>query len=181
MNEIAIEYIAELKNYIEAEKYFQKSKKEKYIFDKVMETLLVMIGIFVIISGITLKEPIMSYVYGIFFVVIGILFLSGISMNAFSWLYFKLYINRKGVQKLRISDEKIRYEIKDIKTEIGWNYYKNFLETPETILLLYGKRHYAVVPKKVFQGKDLEYFISLLNQKFPPANKSKDIPTRTDV
>jgi len=181
MNEIAIEYTAELKNYIEAEKYFQKSKKKKYIFDKVMEIVLILTGIFVIISGITLKEPIISNVYGIFFVVIGILFLSGISTKAFSWLYFKLHISKRGVRKLKISDGKIRYEIKDMNSEIGWSYYKNFLETPKTILLLYGKRHYAVVPKKVFQGKDLEYFISLLNQKFPPANKSKGISAQIDV
>ena len=169
MNEIAIEYTAELKNYIEAEKYFQKSKKKKYIFDKAMEIVFTLMGIFMIASGLFFKE-VLSILGGIISVLICVIFLSGISTIAFSWLYFKLHISRRGVQKLQISDEKIRYEIKDMNSEIGWSYYKNFLETPETILLLYSKRHYAVVPKKVFQGKDLEHLISLLNKKFPPAN-----------
>ena len=61
--------------------------------------------------------------------------------------------------------------LKDIKSDIDWNYYKDFIETPNTVLLLYGKKQYSVIPKKAFDNTELGNFILLLKNKFQ--NKKK--------
>ena len=56
---------------------------------------------------------------------------------------------------------------KDIKSEMKWDFYKGFMETPNTILLLYNEgKHYAVLPKESFTENSLEEFRELLKQKF---------------
>ena len=159
MEEIKIEYYADIKNYYEAAKYYTKSKIKRNIFDRIMETAVILIGIFLLIIG--------NFLTGIIFLIFGILFMLRILEKAVTYLYFKMYIAKLGCQRLFISDGKIRYERKDINSDIDWSYYKGFMETPNTVLLLYGKRHYSVIPKSSFGDTGLEDFIFLLNKKFP--------------
>ena len=51
MEEIKIEYYADIKNYFEAAKYFTKSKIKRNIFDKIMEIFVLLIGIFMLTIG----------------------------------------------------------------------------------------------------------------------------------
>ncbi len=159
MEKIEIEYYADIKNYFEAAKYFTKSKIKRNIFDKIMEIFVLLIGGFMLITG--------KFLIGIIFLIFGLLFILGILEKAVTYMYFKMYIAKIGCQKLFISEDKIKYERKDINSDIDWNYYKGFMETPGTILLLYGKKYYSVIPKDAFSGNELENFISLLCEKFP--------------
>ncbi len=164
MEKIEIEYYADIKNYFEAAKYFTKSKIKRNIFDKIMEIFVLLIGGFMLITG--------KFLIGIIFLIFGLLFMLGILEKAVTYMYFKMYIAKIGCQKLLISEDKIKYERKDINSDIDWNYYKGFMETPSTILLLYGKKYYSVIPKDAFSGNELENFILLLCEKFPE-NKYK--------
>ena len=159
MEKIEIEYYADIKNYFEAAKYFTKSKIKRNIFDKIMEIFVLLIGGFMLITG--------KFLIGIIFLIFGLLFMLGILEKAVTYMYFKMYTAKIGCQKLFISEDKIKYKRKDINSDIDWNYYKGFMETPGTILLLYGKKYYSVIPKDAFSGNELEKFILLLCEKFP--------------
>ena len=159
MEEIKIEYYADIKNYFEAAKYYAKSKIKRNIFDKIMEVFVLLIGVFMLTIG--------NFLLGIIFLIFGIIFILKIFEKTMIYLYFKMYTAKIGCQKLFISADKIRYEQKDINSDIDWNYYKGFIETPNTILLLYGKKYYSVIPKDAFSSNELEKFILLLCEKFP--------------
>ena len=163
MEEIYVEYQADIKNYFEAAEYYRKNKMKKNIFDRIMEIFVVLIGIYMLTIG--------NFILGIIFVVFGVLLLLRILEKAVTYLYFKMYIAKRGTQKLFISNEKMRYVLKDIKSDVDWNYYKDFIETPNTVLLLYGKKQYSVIPKKAFDNTELGNFILLLKNKFQ--NKKK--------
>jgi hypothetical protein len=158
MEEIHIEYRAKLENYFEAAKYFARIKKKRNIFDRIMEIVLILIGIFQIVMG--------NFLLGIIFIVAGIIFFLGFLEKSVTYLHFKIYISKLGIQKLTISQDKINYMRKDIKSEIEWNYYKGFIETPNTVLLLYGKKYYSVIPKDAFTNEELKRFIGLVSEKF---------------
>ena len=170
MEEIKIEYYADIKNYFEAAKYFTKSKIKRNVFDKIMEIFVLLIGVFMLTIG--------NFLLGIIFLVFGIIFMLNIFEKIVTYMYFKMYTAKIGCQKLLISEEKIRYEQKSINSDIDWNYYKGFIETPNTILLLYGKKYYSVIPKNAFGADELEKFILLLCEKFPESkynlNKKED-------
>ena len=159
MEKIYLEYHADIKNYFEAAKYFTIRKIKRNIFDKIMEIFLLLIGIFMLAAG--------NYTLGIIFTVFSILFILKIMEKAVTYLYFKMYISKLGTQKLIISREKIRYERRDIRSDIDWNYYKGFIETPKTVMLLYGKKRYSLIPKNAFAEGELEVFISWLHEIFP--------------
>ena len=159
MEEIYLEYRADIKNYFEAAKYFMKSKIKRNIFDRIMEIVVLLIGIFMFTTG--------NFILGVIFVIFSLLFILRIFEKGVTYLYFKIYISKMGIQKLFISHDKMRYEREDISSEIGWSYYKGFIETPNTVLLLYGKRNYSVIPKAAFSEGELEKFISLLQEIFP--------------
>ena len=158
MEEIHIEYLAKTENYFEAAKYFARSKKKRNIFERIMEIVLILIGIFQIVTG--------NFLLGIIFIVAGIIFFLGFLEKFVTYLHFKIYISKLGLQKLTISRDKINYMTKDIKSEIEWSYYKGFIETPGTVLLLYGKKYYSVIPKNAFSSEELKKFIQLISEKF---------------
>ena len=162
MEEIQIEYTADIKNYFEAAEYFKKSKMKTNILDRIMEIFLILIGIFMFIIG--------NFLLGTVFIVFGILFILRSPEKAVTYVYFKIYIAKKGIQKLFISRDIIKYQAKDVSSDIDWNYYKGFIETPNTVLLLYGKRYYSVIPKDAFSNIELENFILTLREKFSRNN-----------
>ena len=159
MEEIYLEYHADMKNYFEAAKYFTKSKIKRNIFDRIMEIVVLLIGIFMFTIG--------DFILGMIFVIFSLLFILRIFEKGVTYLYFKIYISKMGIQKLFISHDKMRYKREDISSEIEWSYYKGFIETPNTVLLLYGKRYYSVIPKAAFSEGELKKFISLLQEIFP--------------
>ena len=122
MEEIKIEYYADIKNYYEAAKYYAKCKGKRNIFDKIMEIFLLLIGVFMLTTG--------NFLTGMIFLIFGLLFMLRILEKAVTYLYFNMYIAKLGCQKLFISENKIRYERKDINSDIDWSYYKGFIETP---------------------------------------------------
>ena len=159
MREIQIEYNAEVKNYFEAAKYFAKSRRKRNIFDKIMV-------VFIILAGI-IQFPTGNFILGIILTAGGILLSLGVVEKIVTYIYFKLYVSKIGKQKLFISENKIKYEIKNINSEIEWSYYQDFIETPNTIMLLYRKKYYSVLPKNAFSKEDLKKFIILIHEKFP--------------
>ena len=159
MEEIYLEYHADMKNYFEAAKYFTKSKIKRNIFDRIMEIVVLLIGIFMFTTG--------NFILGVIFVIFSLLFILRIFEKGVTYLYFKIYISKMGIQKLFISHDKMRYKREDISSEIEWSYYKGFIETPNTVLLLYGKRYYSVIPKAAFSEGELKKFLLLLQEIFP--------------
>lgn len=156
--QITIKYTSKIENYYEAEKYFRKKKKTAKI-DKILEILVIIFGIYMIFMK--------NYILGGIFVIFGIIFFTGLSEKFVTKIYFTKYLKKRGLQELVFSDEKIIYTVKDIKSEMKWDFYKGFMETPNTILLLYNEgKHYAVLPKESFTGNSLEEFRELLKQKF---------------
>ena len=155
---ITIKYTSKLENYHEAEKYFRKKKKTAKI-DKIFEILLIVLGIYMI----SMK----NYILGGIFIIFGVIFFTGLSERLVTKIYFTKYLKKRGLQELVFSDEKIIYTVKGIKSEMKWDFYKGFMETPNTILLLYNEgKHYAVLPKESFTRNSLEEFQKLLEQKF---------------
>ena len=156
--QITIKYTSKLENYYEAEKYFRKKKKTAKI-DKILEILVIIFGIYMIFMK--------NYILGGIFVIFGIIFFTGLSEKFVTKIYFTKYLKKRGLQELVFSDEKIIYTVKDVKSEMKWDFYKGFMETPNTILLFYNEgKHYAVLPKESFTGNSLEEFRELLKQKY---------------
>ena len=158
MKKINIEYTAKIENYYEAEEYFRKSKKLRYKVDKLMEILLIILGIIMCFMQ--------YYILGSLFLVIGIIFITNLSSRFITFLYYSIYIKKKGLEKLVLSDENLIYELKNIKSELSWEIYINFIEIPSSILLLYNKSRYAVIPKSSFENEELDSFIKFLNNKY---------------
>ena len=156
--QISIKYTGKLEDYYEAEKYFRK-KKKTYKIDKIFEILLIILGIYMIFMK--------NHILGGIFIILGTIFFTGLSEKFVTKIYFTKYIKKRGFQELIFSDEKIIYALNDIKSEMKWDFYNGYIETPNTFLLLYHERkHYSVLPKESFSGNSLEEFRKLLKQKF---------------
>lgn len=158
MEEIHIEYKAVLKNYYEAGKYSEKNKKLRYKIEKLMEILIIICGIIFCFMK--------NFILGGLFLISGTVFITGTANKFVIFLYYNLYIKKRGLEKLTISEDKLIYEIKNIKSELKWEMYKGFAETPLSILLFYNKSQYAVIPKNAFEGCTLDEFLNLLKRKF---------------
>ena len=156
--DISAEYTAKLEEYYEAERSFRKVRKMAK-FDKIAEILIIIIGIFTISTK--------NYVLGVTELFFGVFFLSGLGGKLVTFINFKRLISDRGEQKIIFSEEKITYYIKAAKSELEWNYYEDYMETENTILLIFDKkRHYGVIPKRVFSKEDLEKLLELLERKF---------------
>lgn len=158
MKEIYIEYRADLKNYYEAGRYFEKRKRLRYKIEKLIEMLIIIFGVILC----SMKK----FTLGILFLISGIAFITGLINKSVIFLYYNLYIKKRGLEKLTILEDKLIYEVKNIKSELKWEMYMGFIETPLTILLPYNNSQYSVIPKNAFDNQTLEEFLKLLNRKF---------------
>lgn len=54
--------------------------------------------------------------------------------------------------QLSITREDLHFKTPTIDSTLKWTYYSSYLETSKAFILIYGKRMYTVIPKRVLSG-----------------------------
>ncbi|MCM3626246.1 YcxB family protein [Paenibacillus glycanilyticus] len=68
--------------------------------------------------------------------------------------------------ELEFLEEEIRFTAGALKSSIPWSFYKKIKETKEFIYLVYSKRGFAIIPKRVFDTPEgMKNFLSLISSK----------------
>jgi hypothetical protein len=68
--------------------------------------------------------------------------------------------------ELSFLEEEITFTAGNMKSILPWNHYIGMKETNDFIFLLYGKKRYTIIPKRVFQGQEeMKRFIDLVMSK----------------
>lgn len=156
---ITAEYAPKFKDYYEADIYFRREDKDRKNVEKVSAYFIFFLSIVFLILN--------SFFLAILLFSLGLLFL-------FSWdkyLIVKMNYNRQlrhiKQEKMIFSENVIEYFCDGVQTEIPWNSYGNFLETPNTVVLIYNSfSHYAVIPKSCLNEFELVDLLNLLSSKF---------------
>ncbi len=98
--------------------------------------------------------------------VLAILLLAFIPIRSFLWKKaFNSAKQYKDDIRLDINSEGIKVEHILGKSDLNWDFYNLFLETPNSILLYMSKHSFSVIPKKPFiETNRLDDFLSLIQE-----------------
>ncbi len=94
------------------------------------------------------KEAYTAYektTYPIVLIAIGIVDMMGF-MDFGKWIYLirlKMSIKSKSKHKVTFSENGLYFATNNIKSEIEWEFYQSFLESENTLLLIYGHRQFS--------------------------------------
>ncbi len=94
--------------------------------------------------------------YPIILIAIGIFDIIGF-LDLGKWIYIirlKMSVKLKTKHKVTFSESGLYYETSNIKSEIAWDFYTSFLESENTLILIYANRQFSVIPKSSFQNND---------------------------
>ena len=166
MNNIDVKYTPSLKDHIEAYTAYEKNFSRRKI-DKIVAIVLIAEGLYLSVSSIYLKQFTSISIFAILFILFGILEIAGFLDigKLVCMIRFKTNPKFKGLQKIKFSENGLHYETIGIKSDIEWNFYKNFLESENTIILIFGKRQYSVIPKSIFKKDELNSLIKHIKDK----------------
>ncbi|MDR3259693.1 MAG: YcxB family protein [Fusobacteriaceae bacterium] len=168
MDSIYLEYIPELKDYQEAYSFYD-SKSTIRKLDKLVAVFLMIFGIGLLFIIKRHGVSIMYLVLAIIFIVVGFIdffrIVDPIKMIVSS--RFKKDHKFMQLQKLTFTDDGIEYETNDVKSNIAWNYYRNYYESVNIFMLIYGNKlfEYSIIPKDKFDPETLVNFRKLLDKK----------------
>ncbi len=167
MKEIEVEYMATLKHHLEAYSTYEKTTIFHKV-DKFVAILLMLFGLLLSIYAFYIHLPNKFIIYSFLFILIGLLDIIG-SLAIEKLIYvirFKMTNKFKYPQKVRFSDAGMYYETKDIQSNIEWNFYNDFLESENTLMLIFGKKQFSIIPKASFNDKDYMILKNFLVEKF---------------
>lgn len=175
MKEIWIEYMPSLKNHIEAYARYEKSTARRRI-DIMISMVLMLLGVTLCFYSIVVKRFDLYFIFAIAFIVVGAGKLFGfidLGKTALA-IEFKTSNKLKGARRICFSENGIAFEMKGLKSDIEWSFYHDCMESENTILLVYGKGQYSVIPKAAFGDDDLKHFRELLKNKIHGNQPSRD-------
>ena len=65
-----------------------------------------------------------------------------------------------------INDDTVRVESAGGKSDLDWNFFTWYLDTPEQVLMYVTKRNFSVIPKKAFRDtKQVDNFLEVVRKK----------------
>ncbi len=168
MQEIIIEYTPTIADHKEAYTTYEKTTVGGKL-DNIVAIILiitgVLLGLFAFYNNM-LKELI---IYPIVLIAIGIFDMMGF-MDFGKWLYLirlKMSIKSKSKHKVSFSENGLYFATNNIKSEIAWEFYQSFLESKNTLILIYGHRQFSVIPKSSFKDSDYTILKDFLLQRTP--------------
>ncbi|MDP8078888.1 YcxB family protein [Phocoenobacter skyensis] len=172
MKEIEITYLPKIKDYLDAYTTYEQQTLG-YKIDKVVAVSLILFGFLLAIYTFYFHLTNEFIMYSVLFVLIGILDFIGIfDLGKFVYLMrLKMTSKFNCQQKIIFSETGIYYEMLNIKSQLEWTFYTDFLENETTLILIYGKRQYSVIPKSSFKDNDFIVLKDFLLKKF--TNKVK--------
>ncbi|MDP8080285.1 YcxB family protein [Phocoenobacter skyensis] len=167
MKEIEVEYMATLKNHLEAYTTYDKTTVF-YKVDKVVAILLMLFGVSLGIYTFYIHLSDEFIIYAFLFILIGLFdFMGFLAIEKLIYIIrFKMTNKFKHIQKVRFSNAGIYYETNGIKSDIEWRFYNNFLESENTLMLIIGKKQYSVIPKSSFNEEDYIILRDFLVEEF---------------
>jgi hypothetical protein len=159
-----IEYIPKVDEYLEAYTLYDSKTTQRKI-DKIFALIIFILGIFLILISIIDGFTTSNIIFSILFIIFGIFSFFGIFdlSKIIVKIQFKNNMKLKHLQKVRFTENGIEYETEGIKSNIDWNFYKEYYEGKDIFLLVYGKKQYSVIPKYVFKD-ELDNFRRILEK-----------------
>jgi hypothetical protein len=165
---MTIEYFPKLKNQFEAYDHFLKTRKSYRIIKKALGFILLFVGLLEIVISVLGKMGFAYIILGTLFSIFG--FFEGTGILSIGKLrvliYFKSEMLAQKKQCIQISNECINYKIDNAESRIEWSFYKQYIESPNTFILIASKYHYTVLPKEAFMGDEINNLRELLVKKF---------------
>ncbi|MDP8162904.1 YcxB family protein [Pasteurella skyensis] len=167
MKEIEVEYMATLKDHLEAYTTYDKTTVFHKV-DKVVAILLMLFGVSLGIYTFYIHLSDEFIIYAFLFILIGLLdFMGFLAIEKLIYIIrFKMTNKFQHIQKVRFSNAGIYYETNGIKSDIEWRFYNNFLESENTLMLIIGKKQYSVIPKSSFNEEDYIILRDFLVEEF---------------
>ena len=165
METIELEYLPKLNDYFEASSLYE-SKTALGKLDKIVSIALIIFGIITLSTSLINGFGSTIIFFAIIIIIVGMLdFFGFIDFGRIIiMIQFKNNNKLKYLQKIRFTENGLEYETQGIKSNIEWEWYKNYYEGENIFILIYGKRQYSVIPKEALNNK-LDDFRKLINCK----------------
>ena len=167
MKEITIKYVPSLRDHTEAYSCYDKSVTQTK-FDKAVALALTLIGAALGANSFWTGTFDIYSILSIIFIAFGTAKLSGLLDfgKLADTVRFKTNPKFRETHTVVFTEEGMSFEMKGIKSDIDWSFYENFMESENTILLVYGKGQYSVIPKSAFKQDDLDSLKKILSNTF---------------
>lgn len=154
---ISVHFWNELNDHLEAQRVlYRRSVMAK--IDKVVAVLLLCLGIYcVAVAGVRWWTL-------VWFVLAVVEWFDVLSVARFrSTIAFRRNPKFREEYHLTFTPENIHFKTLSFDSVIQWTHYERVLESPTLFLLMYGKGHYTVIPKRAFDSdNDTNAFRALL-------------------
>jgi hypothetical protein len=170
MKKITVEYTPQFNDHIEAYRKYEKSTALRKT-DIIAAAVSTACGLFFLVYTFYAGKIEVYTILAIIFLLYGINELTGaLSIAKFLFgIRLKMDPRFRDMIKITFSDKGINYKTPSIDSDIKWDFYKKLVESDNTLILVYGKRQYSVIPKSVFSKKDLGSVIDLLSSNLETA------------
>lgn len=161
MKDLRLNFFIDWKEYRDAERFVQR--EESLIQpDYLLGSLLIVTSIFLWYSGL-------HYIFIILASILGILY---ILTSTFRGLGLRQRWKREPIlnaeHNVDISEDGIHYVLDGIESNLSWNYYQRWIETPTSFLLIYGENVFNLFPKRSFRDDSaLSYFRQIISKRLP--------------
>ncbi len=162
MNPIVLEFDNELAEHLVADRLYYRSTFW-WKADKVVAGLLIVVGIcLVFFAGVVWWSV-------IFFPLAIVEWFNLLSISPLQVRYFFKHNPKfRETYHLTFSDGGIQFKTESMESKLSWSMYKRVLENDTIVLLIYGTRMYAVIPKRAFSdSSQLAEFMELVRRRIP--------------
>jgi hypothetical protein len=83
-------------------------------------------------------------------------------------IFFRSEPKFKDEYSLEFTDDGIHFKTSNLDSRINWSLYSSVRITRTAYVLYYGRRHFTVIPKRVFKSDaEQERFVGLIESKIP--------------
>jgi hypothetical protein len=150
-----------------SEKEFIRAMNQSYgdskriLVDSIIGIALLVFGIYQYMNGA-------NEFFTAFLIIISILFLFILLARVVivPRVIYKREPKYKEEYQLEFAEDEIHFTAGALKSSIPWSFYKAMKETKEFIYLVYSKRGFAIIPKRIFRTEEeISTFRSLITRK----------------
>jgi hypothetical protein len=158
--EISINYQMTKEEYLEGYDEYLKTTWHYWI-DMFISVLILIYGIYLLFLG----TPI--FIFGLVIIIISLA--TFIKQFRISRLIignqFSRSLKAKTQQYIEFKENGLTYKIENVISEIKWDYYGRVLFTKNTIVLIYDKRGFSVIPIRAFKENDYQIIKEFLENR----------------
>lgn len=165
---ITVQYQVSLKDYWEANKLFKKHNRKGRLY-QLGDTAIILVGGYMVLSQ---NNPMLGFV----FLTLGLCFLFNLIEKGIIALNYYRFFRKKHLEKLVFSSSSIVYTAPNIHSQISWEIFYSYIETPTIWVLLYTdrKRRYVVIPKNCLSEDAQKSLATLFKKQFSHEKRLAD-------